>query len=301
MRILVTGGAGFIGSHIVQAYVAAGHDVSVLDDLRTGYRHNIPHGVCLHEMSLHDPRVVDVLRAQRPEVINHHAAQIDVRKSVDDPAGDAHCNIVGSVHLFECARRAGTKKIIFASSGGAIYGHQDTFPADESHPAKPCNPYGIGKFTIELYLRYFAATYGLNTVALRYANVYGPRQNAKGEAGVIAIFANKLLRGETPTINGDGAQTRDYVFVDDVVQCNIAALRPDISGVFNVATGIETSVNELVRFLSACVPGCPPPRFGPAQVGEQLRSALTPGRLQKTRPIVLADGLQKTVEWFHAQ
>lgn len=301
MKILVTGGAGFIGSQIVDSYLKAGHEVLIVDNFETGRRENVPSNVRCYAISINDNELAEVIKKEKPDLVNHHAAQIDVRKSVEDPAADATINIVGSLNLLECCRRSGVKKIIFASSGGAIYGEQDYYPADEKHSTEPRSPYGIAKLTVEKYLQSYHWTYGLSFVALRYANVYGPRQNALGEAGVIAIFTNKLLRGGSPIINGDGEQTRDYVFVEDVVACNLEALKPEVRGVINVGTGVETSVNqiaqELIRLTGAKVSA----KRGPEKSGEQKRSCLKPGLLQKGKPTLLAVGLAKTVDWFKQQ
>ena len=298
MKILITGGAGFIGSSIALRYLKEGHKVVILDDLSTGRRENLPPSAAFYEESILSPAVEKIIEKEKPDVVNHHAAQIDVRKSVDDPAADATINIVGTLNLLESCRKHRAQKIVFASSGGAIYGEQDFFPADESHPTRPLSPYGITKLTVEKYLQFYLHTYGIPFVALRYANVYGPRQNAHGEAGVVAIFAEKLLRGETPVINGDGKQTRDYVFVDDVVACNLAALKSDVKGIYNVGTGVESDVNAIARTLVDLTASKVVLKHGPAKPGEQMRSCLKPGSLQKTAPTLLSDGLEKTVEWF---
>ncbi|MDO8461682.1 MAG: NAD-dependent epimerase/dehydratase family protein [Deltaproteobacteria bacterium] len=298
MKILVTGGAGFIGSQIVDRYLAAGHEVVIVDNFESGRRENVPAKVRCYAISINDNELAEVIKKEKPDLVNHHAAQIDVRKSVEDPATDATINIVGSLNLLECCRRSGVKKVIFASSGGAIYGEQDYYPADEKHRMEPRSPYGITKLTVEKYLQSYHWTHGLSFVALRYANVYGPRQNALGEAGVIAIFTNKLLKGESPIINGDGEQTRDYVFVDDVVACNLEALKPEVRGIINVGSGIETSVNQIAQELIRLTGAKVSPQRGPGKSGEQKRSCLKPGVLQKGTPTVLATGLAKTVEWF---
>lgn len=301
MRILITGGAGFIASHIADAYLKAGHEVVILDDLSTGRRENIPPEARFLHDGLLSPRLGEIIAEIKPDLINHHAAQIDVRRSVADPVGDAQTNILGTLNLLEKSRRCGVQKIIFASSGGAIYGEQLTHPADESHPEIPRNPYGITKLTTEKYLQFYRIEYGMPFVALRYANIYGPRQNALGEAGVVAIFASKLLKGETPTIFGDGRQTRDFVFVGDVVDCNLEALKPDVTGIFNVGTGIETDVSVLAAEIGRLTGISATPHHAPPRPGEQERSSLNPGALQRHPPTRLADGLQKTVEWFRGR
>src|SRR5579884_842476 len=223
MRILVTGGAGFIGSHTVDALVAAGHDVAVLDDLSSGRRDQVNPAARLHAADLRDAAAVsNLFGSERPEVVYHLAAQMDVRRSVADPAFDASVNLVGFLNLIEAGRRNGLRRVIFASTGGAIYGEQERFPCDEEHPLRPVSPYGVAKLATEKYLYFYRAEYGLEYLALRYANVYGPRQDPHGEAGVVAIFCGRMLAGQPVTIFGDGEQTRDYVFVGDVVRANLA-------------------------------------------------------------------------------
>jgi UDP-glucose 4-epimerase len=228
MRILVTGGAGFIGSHLVDAFVAAGHQVSVLDDLSSGRRENLNPQVRFYQLDVQDPGVADVFARERPEVLCHHAAQMDVRRSVADPMFDARVNLVGLLNLLEQGRRHDLQRVLFASTGGAIYGEQESFPAPETHKTEPVSPYGVAKLASERYLFFYWVTYGISYAALRYANVYGPRQNPHGEAGVVAIFTEKLLRGEQPVINGDGRQQRDYIHVSDLVRA-ISSV-PSISG-----------------------------------------------------------------------
>lgn len=300
MKILVTGGAGFIGSNIAEGHIKEGCDVVVIDDLSTGKRENVPEKAIFYELSINSPEINDIIAREKPTILNHHAAQIDVRKSVADPAEDARINIIGTLQLLESCRKHGVKKVIFASTGGAIYGEQDSFPADERHPTQPLSPYGIAKLAIEKYLYFYYQTYGISFVALRYANVYGPRQNAHGEAGVIAIMTNKLLCGGIPTIYGDGKQTRDYVYVDDVIQCNIEALRCETTGICNVGTGLETDVNKLAKELIGLTNADISPKHAPERSGEQQRSCLKPGKLQKLPPTPLSEGLKKTVEWFQS-
>lgn len=297
-RILVGGGAGFIGSHIADAYLKASYSVSVLDDLSTGNRANLEKAELLHTLSITDPNLSALILQEAPEIINHHAAQVDVRVSVADPCRDAAINIMGSLNLLEAAREAKVKKVIFASSGGAIYGEQDYYPADEKHPEKAVNPYGIGKYTVERTLAFYQREFGIDYVALRYANVYGPRQNTRGEASVVAAFCRNILRGEPPIIYGDGEQTRDLVFIDDVVACNTQALRPEVRGSYNVGTGIETTINTLASELIKISGKRLKPHHAPARPGEQKRSSLTPGLLQTSPPTPLAEGLTATYEWF---
>lgn len=302
MKILITGGAGFIGSHIADAYLVAGHDVTIVDDLSGGRRENIPSGATFHQMDIRDKAVADLIAEERFEVINHHAAQMDVRRSVADPAFDASINVLGFLNIMESARRNGVKKVIFASTGGAIYGEQDYYPADEEHPLRPLSPYGITKLTTEKYLFFYQQVYGIDSVILRYANIYGPRQNPHGEAGVIAIFATRLIRNEPAVINGDGTQTRDYVYVGDVVQANLHALAFQGSDVFNVGTGIEQDVNALFRHLAKSLRPGAPEQHGPAKAGEQLRSVITSEKMFRTfgwRPrTTLDEGLKLTADWF---
>ncbi len=303
MRILVTGGAGFIGSQIVDAYLDLGHEVGILDNLSTGRKENINPRATMYQIDLRDaPAVADLFASQHFDVVNHHAAQMDVRRSVADPVYDASVNILGVLNLLEACVRSNVRKVIFASSGGAIYGEHDYFPADEQHPTRPISPYGVAKLTTEQYLFYYKAVHGLASVSLRYANIYGPRQNPEGEAGVVAIFATRMLRGDTPTINGDGKQTRDYVFVGDVVRANVLALQHDGSGMFNVGTGREADVNLLFQLIRRSSGAQCPERHGPAKKGEQLRSVLNNGHINAVlgwQPTVtLEEGLDRTVEFF---
>lgn len=299
---LVTGGAGFIASHIVDAFIASGIKVTVLDNLSSGDPRNLNPEAQFVQGDLGDAQAVRRALGSGVDVVSHHAAQIDVRKSVDDPAFDAETNVVGSLRLVEAARRTGVKKIIFASSGGAAYGEPELFPQTEEHPARPLSPYGCAKLSFEHYLHYYSAVHGLPYAALRYANVYGPRQRKDGEAGVVAIFTGKLLAGETPVINGTGEQTRDYVFVEDVVRANVAALRPDIRGAYNVGTGVETNVVELFRMIRELVGSGPEAVHAEAKAGEQMRSVLDGTRLRRfaglPEPVLLSEGLRKTVEWL---
>jgi UDP-glucose 4-epimerase len=305
MRILVTGGAGFIASHVVDAYVAKGHDVVVVDNLSTGVKENLNPRATFVEVDLQSPKLEEVFRSYPFDVVNHHAAQIDVRKSVEDPSFDATTNIVGGIRLYELARKQGVKKIIFASTGGAIYGEQDYFPADEEHPARPISPYGIAKLSNEKYLYYYKEVYGIEYVVLRYANVYGPRQNPHGEAGVVAIFCNKFVAGGQPVINGDGLQSRDYTFVADVVNANVLALQYRDSAIFNVGTGIEKDVNAVFRALRESLSPNSPEQHGPARLGEQRRSVISYKRVERElgwKPTVSIDeGLRITANWFKAK
>jgi len=305
MRVLVTGGAGFIASHVVDALVAAGHQVSVIDDLSSGRRENLNPKAILYKLDVQDPTVADVMKRECPEALCHHAAQMDVRRSVADPVFDAKVNLVGLLNLMEHGRQHGLRRVLFASSGGAIYGEQDVFPAAETHKTEPVSPYGVAKLASERYLFFYSLTYGISYAALRYANVYGPRQNAHGEAGVVAIFAEKLLRGEPPVINGDGRQTRDYVYVGDLVRANLAALSSEFSGAINLGTGVETDVNTIFRNLRTLCGAKVPEQHGPAKPGEQLRSVVDSrlaGRVLDWRPQVnLEEGLRETMAFFRSR
>jgi UDP-glucose 4-epimerase len=305
MRVLVTGGAGFIGSHVVEAYLHAGHEVIVVDDLSTGKRENLHRHARFVQADIQDPTVRQLIVTEKVEVVNHHAAQMDVRRSVADPLYDARVNILGMLNVLEGAREAKVKKFIFSSSGGTVYGEQETFPADEDHPTCPISPYGVSKRTGEHYLYFYHVEYDLPYIALRYANVYGPRQDPHGEAGVVAIFAQRLLAGEQPVINGDGQQTRDYVFVGDVAHANLAALQVGYSGPLNIGTGDETTVNQLFGSLRHLTGSSAPEVHGPAKPGEQRRSVLAWSRAAHVlnwRPqIGVEDGLRQTVEYFRTR
>ena len=260
MKILVTGGAGFIGSHIADAFIAHGHQVTIIDNLVTGRRENVNAQAAFHQIDICDGGVAEIFARGQFDAVCHHAAQMDVRRSVADPRYDAEVNILGTLNLLQQCQNTGVKKFLFASTGGAIYGEQVRFPADEEHPTWPASPYGISKLACEKYIYFFAQNYGLRYVFLRYANVYGPRQNPYGEAGVVAIFSTRLLKGEQAVINGDGKQTRDYVFVGDVVRANLLALHYPENDYFNIGTGIETDVNTIYQRLNeAAGAGMPAP------------------------------------------
>lgn len=305
MKIVISGGAGFIASNIADAYIEDGHEVHIFDDFSTGQRANLNAKATVHEIDIADAASAKLIERIKPDVMSHHAAQMDVRHSVADPSFDARVNILGFINLLEGCRKAGVKKVIFASSGGAVYGEQQIFPAPESHPAEPASPYGVSKRTGELYLSYYHQTHGMPYIALRYANVYGPRQSAKGEAGVVAIFLSMLLAGKTATINGDGKQTRDYVYVGDVVAANLAALESHYVGQINIGTGIETDVVEIYQHLRDAVGSPLQPQHGPAKTGEQRRSVIDNRRAAEVlnwRPqVALADGLQRTAAYYRQQ
>lgn len=303
--VCITGGAGFIGSHLVDSFLAEGSKVLVIDDLSGGRRDNVPSSAELHVLDIRSQQAATLVETSGIDILVHHAAQMDVRKSVEDPVFDAEVNVLGSLNLFEAARKGGVRQVIFASTGGAIYGEQDHFPADEGHPTRPLSPYGVAKLAVERYLFFYHQTYGLDVACLRYANVYGERQNPHGEAGVVAIFLERLLRGEDARINGDGLQTRDYVHVADVVRANLAvAGRPGFL-TYNVGTGIETTVVSLFQGLTKALGVDVEAEHGPAKSGEQRRSCIDPSRLlgdlQLTPPRSLADGFQRTAEWFRSR
>ena len=301
-HVVVTGGAGFIGSNIADAYLARGWRVTIIDNLITGKPRNVDPRADFHQLDIRDQAAADLIRELKPDVINHHAAQMDVRKSVDDPAADADVNVIGTLRLLEAAVDGAVKRVIFASTGGAIYGEPVEVPQTESHPLNPLSPYGCAKLAVERYLNYYRVVRGLSSVALRYANVYGPRQNAHGEAGVVAIFAAKLLDNQQATINGSGEQTRDFVYVDDVVAANLAASDAEWQGEYNVGTGVETTINELYDSLASIAGTATPAVHAPAKEGEQLRSVLDGSRLRKLANLPerkpFAEGLKETFEWF---
>lgn len=302
MKVLVTGGAGFIASHVADAYIELGHHVIVVDNLSTGKMENVNPQAEFHCQDVREPDLEEIFANNKIDVINHHAAQMDVRRSVEDPVFDAQVNILGFINLLQLAKKYGVHKVIFSSTGGAIYGEQDYFPADEEHPLRPISPYGISKLAGEKYLYYYQQTFGLDFTILRYANVYGPRQSPHGEAGVVAIFASMLLSGKHPTIHGDGTQTRDFVYVKDVVRANCLALEYPESNYFNIGTGIETNINQLYQFMTRVIGLELPEKHGPAKEGEQLRSVLTfnkTRRLLKWEPqVMLETGLAQTVAFF---
>ncbi len=305
MRILVTGGAGFIGSHVVDAYIAQGHEVTVVDNLSTGRRENVHPKAHFYELDICDPGVEAVFAEGRFDVVNHHAAQMDVRRSVDDPIYDAQVNVLGTINLLENCKRHGVRSFILASTGGAVYGEQSSFPADEEHPTWPACPYGISKLACEKYVHFYGTTYGMRYFILRYANVYGPRQNPFGEAGVVAIFTSRFLSGKEAVIHGDGKQTRDYVYVGDVVRANVLALRASNSDYVNIGTGIETDVNTIFAKLNRLCGAHQRELHDEPKPGEQRRSVLDISKAKAVlgwQPEVsLDDGLGLTVAWFQAQ
>ena len=310
-KVLVTGGAGFIGSHVADAHLERGDRVWVVDDLSSGRLVNVPPDAEFHRMDIGDPEVGELIRDVGFDLINHHAAQIDVRRSVADPLLDARANILGLVNILEAARQAGTRRVVFVSSGGVVYGEPDVLPTPESAPKSPLSPYGISKLAGEYYLNYYREVHGMDYVALRYGNVYGPRQDPLGEAGVVAIFANRLLEGEPLGIHGDGEQTRDYVYVGDVARANLTAAEMELPATegldaraFNVATGVGTSVNELARALEE-VAGTRTGRLSwDARPGELRHSVLAVGRIARrgwTPALDLRGGLSETFRHIAAR
>ncbi|MEP0545796.1 MAG: NAD-dependent epimerase/dehydratase family protein [Rhodothermales bacterium] len=307
MKVLVTGGAGFIGSHVADALVARGYDVHVMDDLSGGRRANVPDTATFHELDIRSAGAADLIRKEKFDALLHLAAQMDVRKSVADPRFDADVNVIGALNLLEAGRESELKKVVFASTGGAIYGEpdpavNDAGPQPEHHPQRPLSPYGITKLALEKYLYFYEQTHGIPYVALRFGNVYGPRQNPHGEAGVVAIFAERLLDGQQPVIYGHGEQTRDYVYVGDVVRAILAGLDHEGSEIVNVGTGQETSVNRLFHVINDLTGGHADEVHADAKPGEQQRSVLDVSHAADVfgwQPQVeLETGLSRTVDWF---
>ena len=299
---MVTGGAGFIGSHIVNTYIDAGHDVVIIDDLSSGEMSFVNPKAMFYQLNIHSPDVKTILEKEKISAINHHAAQISVSESVSDPLFDANSNIIGTLQLLQNAVSLKIDKFVFASTGGAMYGEQTVFPANEEHPCHPLNPYGISKLCAEKYINYFRTQHGLNTTVLRYSNVYGPHQDPHGEAGVVAIFCQRLMEGLPPIICGDGEQTRDFISVRDVAQANIIALDSKCEGTFNVGTGKETSVNFLTKELLKVSGATTSAKHSPARKGEQRRSSIDSEKLLKNfgwKPCVsLEEGLFETINYF---
>jgi UDP-glucose 4-epimerase len=305
MRILVTGGAGFIGSHVADRFIELGHEVAVLDDFSSGKPENVNPRAKLFRMSLLDERLAGVFDEFRPEVVSHHAAQVNVRRSVDAPEFDATVNVVGSVRLFQAAATRGCGKVIYASSGGACYGDPPSLPAREDTPVRPLCPYGVSKYAAEKYLQLYGALNGLRFTVLRYANVYGPRQDPHGEAGVVAIFSELLLEGKTPTIFGDGSKTRDYVFVSDIVQANVLALEAGNGGTYNVGTGREVSDDQIFAAVRDAVGVKIEPVHSEFRKGEVQRVALDASHIRAElgwRPrLTIEQGIPKAVEFYRAK
>jgi UDP-glucose 4-epimerase len=306
VRVLVTGGAGFIGSHVVDRLLVDGHDVDVIDNLATGRRERVPAAASLHVSDLRDARLPAVVAAARPGTVVHVAAQAAVSRSVADPCFDASVNVVGTIALLEACRHAGVRRVVYTSTGGAAYGDTDVLPTPEDHPLRPASPYGVSKTAAERYLDCWAGLTGGRALTLRLANVYGPRQDPAGEAGVVAIFASRLLTGEPCTVNGDGEQTRDYVYVGDVADAVARAVASaDVTGVANIGTGIETTVNELYRRLALLTGVSRAAEHAPAKPGEQRRSLLDATRAKAMLRWIAAtsvdEGLRQTITWFRKE
>jgi len=310
-RVLVTGGAGFIASHVSEAYLAQGDEVWIVDNLSSGKRANVPEGAHFVEMDVRDPDIRKLFLEVRPDLVNHHAAQIDVRVSVMDPAKDAGINLLGLLNITEAALEVGTRRLVFVSSGGVVYGEPQEIPTPESAPKLPLSPYGVTKLAGEFYLHYYKRIRGLDYVALRYSNVFGPRQDPHGEAGVVAIFCNRLLSGESLTIYGDGRQTRDYVFVRDVVSANMLVSGLDLGDgtgldafAFNVGTGTGTSVNQLADAVERVAARQHGREHKPARAGELEHSTLNASRIRAhgwSPAFTLDQGLRETYEHIAAQ
>ena len=307
MRILVSGGGGFIGSHVVDAYLAAGHEVAVLDNFSTGRVENVNSAASLYRVDLRDqPQVDKAVATFRPELVNHHAAQSEVPRSVADPAYDAEINVVGALNLLKASADHGVRKMIFSSTGGALYGEPDVVPADEDHPVRPLSPYGTSKLAFEQYLGTFRRTFGVDYTVLRYANIYGARQDFHAEEGrVIAIFASRMLEGKPVTIDGTGEQARDMLHVGDVATANLAALEKGSGGTFHVSTAVPITINDLFRKLALLTDYRLEPRYGPSRKGDVYRIALDNARAREHlgwEPRVnLEEGLSLTVDYFREQ
>jgi UDP-glucose 4-epimerase len=303
MKILVTGGAGFIGSHVVDAMLAAGHDVVVVDNLSTGRQQNLNPKARFYQVDIRSPELIEVFERERPEVVDHHAAQMDVRRSVAEPLLDADINVLGTLNLLEAARTHGTRKVIYISTGGAVYGEPRYLPCDEDHPIDPICQYGVSKHVVEHYLFVYRHLYGMDYTVIRYPNVYGPRQNPHGEAGVVAIFTGRMLAGQPVTINGTGEQERDFVYVADCARANVLALNQGSAGIFNLGSSRGVSVNLLFSTLANIIGYPSEPKLGPAKPGETSKIYLDGSRalasLGWSPTVTLEQGLQLTVEHFH--
>jgi UDP-glucose 4-epimerase len=306
MRILVTGGAGFIGSHVVDRFLEAGHEVIVVDNLSTGRRVNLNPRAKFYEVDIGSRALEEVFEREKPEVVDHHAAQVDVRRSMADPIFDAQVNVLGSLNLLECARAYGVRKFLYISSGGAIYGEPVSLPCTEEHPIRPLCPYGASKYIMERYLYLYKQNYDLDYTVFRYGNVYGPRQDPSGEAGVVAIFAGQMLNGQTPVINGTGEQARDFVYVGDCAHANVLALPADddagSGSAYNLGNGVGTSINQIFEMLKHLTGYENDPIYGPAKPGETFRIYLNAERAREELgwepKVSLREGLQRTVEYF---
>ncbi len=302
-KILVTGGAGFIGSHVVDLFIDKGYEVVVLDDLSTGRVSNLNPRAKFYQMDIRSPEIREVFAAEKPDYISHHAAQMDVRRSVAQPLFDAHVNILGSINLIECAREFGVKRFVYISTGGAVYGEPEHLPCNELHPINPICQYGASKHTVEHYLYMYHVNYGLNYTVLRYPNVFGPRQDPHGEAGVVAIFTGKMMAGEPVVVNGDGQQTRDFIYVGDCAYGNYLAITVDHKpGIYNLGWGRPTSINEIFLTLVKVTGYEFPVQYGPAKVGETRHIYLDASKIHKelgwSPTLTLEEGLEKTVAYF---
>ena len=302
-KILVTGGAGFIGSHVVDLFLSHGYEVVIVDDLSTGRASNLNPAANFYQLDIRDPKIREVFATERPDYVSHHAAQMDVRRSVAQPLFDADVNILGSINLIECAKEFEVKHFVYISTGGAVYGEPETLPCDETHPINPICQYGASKHTVEHYLYMYNVNYGLNYTVLRYPNVFGPRQDPHGEAGVVAIFTGKMLAEEPVTINGDGEQTRDFVFVGDCARANYLAVTTDHKpGIYNIGWGRPTSINEIFTNLAKITNYTQPVSYGAAKVGETrhiyLNAVKANRDLSWSPTMSLEDGLRETVEYF---
>ncbi|MBV6451601.1 MAG: UDP-glucose 4-epimerase [Anaerolineales bacterium] len=302
-KIVVTGGAGFIGSHVVDLFLEKGFEIVILDDLSTGRASNLNPKAKFYKMDIRDPKVREIFEAERPDFVSHHAAQMDVRRSVAQPLFDADVNILGSINLIECAKEFGVKRFIYISTGGAVYGEPEYVPCDEAHPINPICQYGASKHTVEHYLFMYHVNYGLKFTVLRYPNVFGPRQDPHGEAGVVAIFTGKMMAGEPVVINGDGEQTRDFVYVGDCAQANYLAATVDHQpGIYNIGWGVPTSVNQIFSALAKATDYKLPVAYGPAKVGETrhiyLNATKARNDLGWSATVPLDEGMRKTVEYF---
>lgn len=302
-KILVTGGAGFIGSHVVDLFLEQGYEVVILDDLSTGHASNLNPRAKFYQMDIRSPEVRSVFDAERPDYVSHHAAQMDVRRSVAQPLFDADVNIVGSINLIECAKDFGVKRFVYISTGGAVYGEPERLPCDEEHPINPICQYGASKHTVEHYLYMYHVNYGLKYTVLRYPNVFGPRQDPHGEAGVVAIFTGKMLSGEPVVVNGDGEQTRDFVYVGDCARANYLAVTVDHQpGIYNLGWSRPTSINEIYFTLAKVTGYSHPVQYGPAKVGETRHIYLDAAKANRdlgwAPTLTLEEGLEKTVAYF---
>jgi UDP-glucose 4-epimerase len=305
VKILVTGGAGFIASHVSDSFLALGHEVCIVDNFASGKRENLPADAAFYEADIRDENLADVFKAEKPDVVVHHAAHIEVTRSVREPAYDASINILGSLNLFECCRAYGVKKIVYAGTGGALVGEPVYIPVDEAHPIDPLAPYGVSKHTVEHYLYTYKANHGIDYTVLRYPNVYGPRQDPHGEAGVVAIFSLMMLAGQQPTIFGDGSKTRDYCYVGDIAAANMLALNSPLSGVYNLGRGIEVTDLEVFEAVRAAVGSDMDPRYAPVRPGEVEHIALDASKARRELgwdwKVDFKDGVARAVDFYREQ